>query len=81
MVLLYSGRGGMVLVRVGNSGTEIRGSSLGLYGCGNVSRFMILAAQGFGMDVGAAQWGLGDESSYCRSTLMTPSSLPTKSRI
>ncbi|KAF4670624.1 hypothetical protein FOL46_000717 [Perkinsus olseni] len=35
----------------GNSGTEIRGSSLGLYGCGNVSRFMILAAQGFGMDI------------------------------
>ncbi|KAF4655277.1 hypothetical protein FOL47_009494 [Perkinsus chesapeaki] len=35
----------------GNSGTEIRASSLGLYGCGNVSRFMILVAQGFGMDV------------------------------
>lgn len=39
-------------MNLGNSGTEIRGSSLGLYGCGNVSRFVILAAQGFGMDVG-----------------------------
>jgi D-3-phosphoglycerate dehydrogenase len=35
----------------GTSGYELRGKSLGLYGCGNVSKFMIALAKGFDMDV------------------------------
>jgi len=37
----------------GSSGFELRGKTLGLYGCGNVSLYMILIAKGFGMDVKA----------------------------
>jgi D-3-phosphoglycerate dehydrogenase len=33
----------------GSSGYELRGKTLGLYGCGNVSTYMIYIAQGFGM--------------------------------
>merc|ERR1719326_1665551 len=33
----------------GTSGYELRGKTLGLYGCGNVSTYMIYIAQGFGM--------------------------------
>jgi len=33
----------------GSSGFELRGKTLGLYGCGNVSTYMIYIAQGFGM--------------------------------
>jgi len=35
----------------GTSGYELRGKTLGLYGCGNVSRCMIALAKGFGMEV------------------------------
>jgi D-3-phosphoglycerate dehydrogenase len=35
----------------GSSGFELRGKTLGLFGCGNVSTYMILIAQGFGMVV------------------------------
>jgi D-3-phosphoglycerate dehydrogenase len=35
----------------GSSGWELRGKTLGLYGCGNVSTYMIYIAQGFGMTV------------------------------
>merc|ERR1719359_1121543 len=35
----------------GSSGWELRGKTLGLYGCGNVSTYMIYIAQGFGMIV------------------------------
>jgi D-3-phosphoglycerate dehydrogenase len=37
----------------GSSGYELRGKTLGLYGCGNVSKYMILLAKGFGMEVSA----------------------------
>merc|ERR1712202_122921 len=37
----------------GTSGYELRGKTLGLYGCGNVSRFVIEIAKGFKMDVKA----------------------------
>jgi D-3-phosphoglycerate dehydrogenase len=35
----------------GSSGWELRGKTLGLYGCGNVSTYMIYIAKGFGMEV------------------------------
>ena len=35
----------------GGMGTELRGKRLGLHGCGNVSKYMILLAKGFGMSV------------------------------
>merc|ERR1719265_2410435 len=35
----------------GTSGYELRGKTLGLYGCGNVSKCVITLAKGFGMDV------------------------------
>jgi D-3-phosphoglycerate dehydrogenase len=35
----------------GSSGYELRGKTLGLYGCGNVSTYMIYIAQGFGMTI------------------------------
>merc|ERR1719199_1435429 len=35
----------------GSSGFELRGKTLGLYGCGNVSTYMIYIAQGFGMTI------------------------------
>jgi len=35
----------------GTSGYELRGKSLGLYGCGNVSKYMIALAKGFDMDI------------------------------
>merc|ERR1719281_1506436 len=35
----------------GSSGYELREKTLGLYGCGNVSKYMILIAQGFGMTI------------------------------
>merc|ERR1719199_640040 len=35
----------------GSSGWELRGKTLGLYGCGNVSTYMIYIAKGFGMKV------------------------------
>jgi D-3-phosphoglycerate dehydrogenase / 2-oxoglutarate reductase len=34
-----------------SSGFELRGKSLALYGCGNVSKYMCKIAQGFGMDI------------------------------
>lgn len=37
----------------GGMGTELRGKRLGLHGCGNVSKYMILLAKGFGMSVTA----------------------------
>jgi len=37
----------------GGMGSELRGKSLGLHGCGNVSRYMITLARGFGMSVTA----------------------------
>ena len=37
----------------GGMGTELRGKSLGLYGCGNVSKYIIQIAKGFGMTVSA----------------------------
>jgi D-3-phosphoglycerate dehydrogenase / 2-oxoglutarate reductase len=37
----------------GGMGTELRGKTLGLHGCGNVSKFMIHIAKGFGMTVKA----------------------------
>jgi D-3-phosphoglycerate dehydrogenase len=37
----------------GSSGYELRGKTLGLYGCGNVSKYMIFLAKGFGMEVSA----------------------------
>ena len=49
---------GMILSHIrshfdGGMGTELRGKSLGLHGCGNVSKYMILIAKGFGMQVKA----------------------------
>jgi D-3-phosphoglycerate dehydrogenase len=35
----------------GSSGYELRGKTLGLYGCGNVSNYMIYIAKGFGMTI------------------------------
>jgi len=35
----------------GSSGFELREKTLGLYGCGNVSTYMIYIAQGFGMKI------------------------------
>merc|ERR1719171_2709531 len=35
----------------GTSGYELREKTLGLYGCGNVSTYMIYIAKGFGMEV------------------------------
>jgi D-3-phosphoglycerate dehydrogenase len=35
----------------GSSGYELRGKTLGLHGCGNVSKYMIELAKGFAMDV------------------------------
>jgi D-3-phosphoglycerate dehydrogenase len=37
----------------GGMGSELRGKRLGLHGCGNVSKYMILLAKGFGMSVTA----------------------------
>jgi D-3-phosphoglycerate dehydrogenase / 2-oxoglutarate reductase len=49
---------GMMLSHVrshfdGGMGSELRGKHLGLHGCGNVSKYMILLARGFGMSVTA----------------------------
>jgi len=47
---------GMILTHIrnqydGSSGFELREKTLGLYGCGNVSTYMIAIAKGFGMVV------------------------------
>ncbi len=47
LMMLYKARSGFS----GKTGTELRGKTLGLYGFGNVSRFMTLIANGFGMKV------------------------------
>jgi D-3-phosphoglycerate dehydrogenase len=45
----------------GSSGYELTGKTLGLYGCGNVSRFMIKLAKGFGMEIFSYDPYLKDE--------------------
>lgn len=46
-MMLYQARGGFA----GNSGSELRGKSLGLHAFGNVGKYMAEIAKGFGMDI------------------------------
>ena len=57
-MMLYKARGGFA----GNSGTELRGKTLGLHAFGNVSKYMAEIARGFGMTVFAFDPFVSDES-------------------
>ncbi len=76
LMMLYKARSGFT----GKSGTELRGKTLGLYGFGNVSRFMTSIAKGFGMTVSAYDPFVDDNTvgSLGVTRLKTPEALFSK---